>query len=423
LRSSIVQQAISAQDALNRGERYTVQERLAEITKTLRNLGTGVLGLEGGLPPLVDQELPTGTASVPSLSPPLSLGANSSPLMYMGGDAGMSNGAKRSAELDEGPKKALKLSPPRELEKNSPSPGNSPPMGAMGPPNGMAMSFGMGSGAGVGLNRPIAGMTGMHPPLMHAHTFPGGMHAPHVSSPLAGMSYENMGVGMGAGVPPPLESAPSFRSEPSPPSMSSVDPASYHPHMHSAYQQQQQVQSQGHHAHAGYQISRPSSSHSMHSDESDYDSDDAGAHRHVKQEPGAGMPLSRGAAPRQSPPKSRMGRSGDATPDTSTLAHSANALPAELKNEVDRVFFKFLNRICSNCKCAIYVLLLDVDMCVVEATDSKGEAIHQTLMAKKMARLDELPDFRPFKFRIQAFTNGFLEEVGTSMSGTFGTRN
>lgn len=47
----------------------------------------------------------------------------------------------------------------------------------------------------------------------------------------------------------------------------------------------------------------------------------------------------------------------------------------------------------------------------MEATDSKGEAIHQTLMAKKMARLDELLDFRPFKFRIQAFTNGFLEEV------------
>ena len=32
-------------------------------------------------------------------------------------------------------------------------------------------------------------------------------------------------------------------------------------------------------------------------------------------------------------------------------------------------------------------------------------------MAKKMQRLDESPDFRPFKFRIQAFTNAFLEEV------------
>jgi hypothetical protein len=32
-------------------------------------------------------------------------------------------------------------------------------------------------------------------------------------------------------------------------------------------------------------------------------------------------------------------------------------------------------------------------------------------MAKKMQRLDESPDFRPFKFRIQAFTNAFLEEA------------
>jgi hypothetical protein len=32
-------------------------------------------------------------------------------------------------------------------------------------------------------------------------------------------------------------------------------------------------------------------------------------------------------------------------------------------------------------------------------------------MAKKMQRLDESPDFRPFKFRIQAFTLAFLEEV------------
>lgn len=47
----------------------------------------------------------------------------------------------------------------------------------------------------------------------------------------------------------------------------------------------------------------------------------------------------------------------------------------------------------------------------VDATDAKGEPIHQTLMAKKMQRLDESPDFRPFKFRIQAFTNAFLEEV------------
>lgn len=48
---------------------------------------------------------------------------------------------------------------------------------------------------------------------------------------------------------------------------------------------------------------------------------------------------------------------------------------------------------------------------VVEATDSKGELIHQTLMAKKMQKLDEVGEFRPFKFRIQAFTNRFAEEL------------
>ena len=51
----------------------------------------------------------------------------------------------------------------------------------------------------------------------------------------------------------------------------------------------------------------------------------------------------------------------------------------------------------------------------VDATDAKGEQIHQTLMAKKMQRLDESPDFRPFKFRIQAFTNSFLEEVSSQL--------
>ena len=41
-------------------------------------------------------------------------------------------------------------------------------------------------------------------------------------------------------------------------------------------------------------------------------------------------------------------------------------------------------------------------------------------MAKKMQRLDESPDFRPFKFRIQAFTNAFLEEVTSLMMTTIG---
>ena len=48
---------------------------------------------------------------------------------------------------------------------------------------------------------------------------------------------------------------------------------------------------------------------------------------------------------------------------------------------------------------------------LVEITDGKGEKLHQVLMPKKMARLDESTDYRPFKFRIQAFTNAFQEEL------------
>ncbi|CAE6339303.1 unnamed protein product [Rhizoctonia solani] len=383
----IVQKALSAQQAYDRGEPFQAKERLAEITRALRDLGLskGMLGLDSSLPPLIDDPpMQAGATSAVSLSPPLSMGAGSSPLMYVGSVGGVeagilppTGGAKRAAELDEGPKKALKLTPPREMENGmNSSPGQSPPLGGLANTN---------------------GLTGVHPPpLMHAHTFPGVLHAPHVSSPLAAMPYENgMGAASVSTMPPPESAPTAFQSEPGSTPPLPVDP--YSSHILS------QASLQGHHT--GYHVSRPPSSHSMHSDESDDDSDEG--HRHVKQEYGAtgsNVSLGRGTnALRQTPPRPRgsLGsRPGDATPDmnaSSTLAHSTNILPPELKSEVDRVFFKFLNRICSN----------------LEATDSKGEAIHQTLMAKKMARLDELPDFRPFKFRIQAFTNGFLEELAS----------
>ena len=35
-------------------------------------------------------------------------------------------------------------------------------------------------------------------------------------------------------------------------------------------------------------------------------------------------------------------------------------------------------------------------------------------MASKMQKLDESCDFRPFKFRIQAFTNAFAETIAES---------
>ncbi|KAL8293121.1 hypothetical protein RQP46_000815 [Phenoliferia psychrophenolica] len=73
-------------------------------------------------------------------------------------------------------------------------------------------------------------------------------------------------------------------------------------------------------------------------------------------------------------------------------AASAGVDPA-LRAAIDPIFIEFLAELCSN----------------LDATDSKGEPIHQTLMAKKMERLDQSHDFRPFKFRIQAFTSAFSE--------------
>ncbi|KAI0831256.1 hypothetical protein BC628DRAFT_1407775 [Trametes gibbosa] len=90
----------------------------------------------------------------------------------------------------------------------------------------------------------------------------------------------------------------------------------------------------------------------------------------------------------------RMSRTSPSNEGGGSSGHG-NEVPQEYRTEVERIFFEFLNAICSN----------------LDATDSKGEPIHQTLMAKKMQRLDESPDFRPFKFRIQAFTNAFLEEL------------
>ncbi|KAJ7510075.1 hypothetical protein B0H11DRAFT_2269571 [Mycena galericulata] len=80
---------------------------------------------------------------------------------------------------------------------------------------------------------------------------------------------------------------------------------------------------------------------------------------------------------------------------------SGSEIPQEYRAEVDRVFLQYLNRICSN----------------LEAADNKGDPIHQQLMPKKMQKLDESTDFRPFKFRIQAFTAAFLEEARLAAQG------
>ncbi|KAH7102406.1 hypothetical protein BKA62DRAFT_637817, partial [Auriculariales sp. MPI-PUGE-AT-0066] len=76
---------------------------------------------------------------------------------------------------------------------------------------------------------------------------------------------------------------------------------------------------------------------------------------------------------------------------------NANELGPELRNTIDELFFEYLGEVCSD----------------LHIQDAKGEPIHQTLMAKKMQRLDESPDYRPFRFRIQAFTNKFIDLLAT----------
>ncbi|KAG7092642.1 hypothetical protein E1B28_008982 [Marasmius oreades] len=116
---------------------------------------------------------------------------------------------------------------------------------------------------------------------------------------------------------------------------------------------------------------------------------------------GPGSASSAPTTAKNSPEETHEGDDGDDGDDEAGRGGSTHAtgsgsdVPQEYRSEVDRIFFEFLNKICSN----------------LEATDAKGDPIHQTLMPKKMQRLDESPDFRPFKFRILAFTTAFLEEL------------
>ncbi|KAG0040503.1 hypothetical protein BGZ83_002529, partial [Gryganskiella cystojenkinii] len=104
------------------------------------------------------------------------------------------------------------------------------------------------------------------------------------------------------------------------------------------------------------------------------------------------------------PSTSQISSSSLTTPTTSSTSRGDNTgsrvqfhapLEPEVIARLDDIFFKFLQRICSDLK----------------ASDSRGDHIHQPLMAKKMQRLEASTEFRPFKFRIQAFTNAFHESL------------
>jgi hypothetical protein len=66
-----------------------------------------------------------------------------------------------------------------------------------------------------------------------------------------------------------------------------------------------------------------------------------------------------------------------------------------LRECLDEIFFGFLARVCSD----------------LGASDSNGERIHQTMIAKKLNKVSETIDFKQFKFRIRSFTNAFREEL------------
>ncbi|KAJ9125482.1 hypothetical protein QFC22_000443 [Naganishia vaughanmartiniae] len=90
---------------------------------------------------------------------------------------------------------------------------------------------------------------------------------------------------------------------------------------------------------------------------------------------------------------SKRRRSSDQQVPEGALVQPPDLISDEIRLELDKIMYEFLNDICSD----------------LGATDAKGELIHQPLMKKKMERLDASTDFRPFKFRIQAFTNAFSE--------------
>lgn len=105
-------------------------------------------------------------------------------------------------------------------------------------------------------------------------------------------------------------------------------------------------------------------------------------------------------------PKRR--RSSTDVHDTSI---SAAEISPDIKMHLDEIFRDFLNKVCSDRTSKLSFLACVLLIVVVDFVDSKGDRLHQVLMPKKMARLDESPDYRPFKFRIQSFSNAFQEEL------------
>lgn len=89
-------------------------------------------------------------------------------------------------------------------------------------------------------------------------------------------------------------------------------------------------------------------------------------------------------------------------PDVNEATRETNKSPSDTSSSrsgdtnahiFDPIFMRHLETVCAD----------------VDAVDRKGERLHQPLLAKRMQKLDDEHAFRPFKFRIQPFTNSFQD--------------
>ncbi|KAJ1986725.1 hypothetical protein EDC05_006183 [Coemansia umbellata] len=89
------------------------------------------------------------------------------------------------------------------------------------------------------------------------------------------------------------------------------------------------------------------------------------------------------------------GGPGPAILEPSPSSPTEPTLDSDLLARLDDLFMKYLEAICSN----------------TITVDSEGESIHQTQMAKKLEKLEQCTEYRTFRFRIQAFSNGYREFI------------
>ena len=98
---------------------------------------------------------------------------------------------------------------------------------------------------------------------------------------------------------------------------------------------------------------------------------------------------------RTAPSPPQPNEAGEVDGSVVTTADSLPHISDELKTRLDALFPPWLATVCS-----------DQDI-----VDNKGEGLHQTLAPSKMQKSEGESDYRLFKFRIQAFTNRFVEDM------------